>query len=147
MIVKIGAITFLHPLRTLPCISSGPLALLGLMFPRSFSTPLTCILMGLYQVWETLEHYILNCSALDSVRLPILNQISISYKNLSGKTFERLESNLKIQIIIDCSFLIGQKRANRSKVRIQDLSELEFCSRRLAHVLYVHRYSLLNKTV
>ena len=96
---------------------------------------------------ETLEHYILNCSALDSVRLPILNQISISYKNLSGKTFERLESNLKIQIIIDCSFLIGQKRGNRSKVRIQDLSELEFHSRRLAHMLYVHKYSLLNKTV
>ena len=96
---------------------------------------------------ETLEHYILNCSALDRVRLPILNQISISYKNLSGKTFERLESNLKIQIIIDCSFLIGQKRGNRSNVIIQDLSELEFHSRRLAHMLYVHKYSLLNKTV
>ena len=96
---------------------------------------------------ETIEHYILSCLALDSARLPILNQISISNKNLTGKTFERLESNLKIQIIIDCSFLISQKIANRSKVRIQDLSELEFHSRRLAHVLYVHRYSLLNKTV
>ena len=28
---------------------------------------------------ETLDYYILNCSALDSVRLPIINQISISY--------------------------------------------------------------------
>ena len=70
-------------------------------------------------------------------RLPILNQINISYKNLPGKTFERLESNSKIQIIIDCSFLISQKRANRSKIRIQELSELEFYSRRLTHALYV----------
>ena len=87
-----------------------------------------------------LERYIVDCSA-------ILNKISISYKNLTGKTFDMLESNLKIQLIIDCSFLISQKRGNRSKVRIQDLSELEFHSRRLAHVLYVRRYSLLNKTV
>ena len=56
--------------------------------------------------------------------------------------FERLESNLKIQINS-----YQPKESNRSKVRIQDLSELEFHSRRLAHVLYVHRYSLLNKTV
>ena len=81
----------------------------------------TCLLCQRYN--KTLEHYILNCSALYSVGLPILNQISISYKNLSSKTFERLESNLKIQIIIDCSLIIGQKRANKSKVRIQDLSE------------------------
>ena len=44
MMAKMGAIFVLHSLRTLPCISSGPLALLGLMFFRSFSTPLTMII-------------------------------------------------------------------------------------------------------
>ena len=35
MIAKMGAILVLHSLRTLPCISSGPLALWGLMFLTS----------------------------------------------------------------------------------------------------------------
>ena len=64
---------------------------------------------------ETLEHYILNCSALDSVRLPILNQISISYKNLSGKTFERLESNFTLQEMC-CGFLLSREMWYRKSV-------------------------------
>ena len=43
MIGKIGAISFLHSLRTLPWISSGPLALWGLIFPRRFSKQLHCM--------------------------------------------------------------------------------------------------------
>ena len=45
MIAKMGAILVLHSLRTLQFITSGPLALWGLMFFRGFSTPLTWILM------------------------------------------------------------------------------------------------------
>ena len=95
---------------------------------------------------ETLEHYILRCSALDSIRLPILQHISISYyENLTGNIFQDLDNASKLQIIIDCSVLISQEKSNKRNIRIQDLSELEFHARRLTHVLPVNRYKLLDK--
>ena len=94
---------------------------------------------------ETLERYILDCPALNSVRLPILNHIGISYNILTGKVFEKLSSSSKHNVIIDCSFLIGQEKVNKSKIKLQDLSEIEFHTRKITHVLYINRYSFLNK--
>ena len=92
-------------------------------FNKSQINP-TCILCQRNN--ETLEHYILDCPVLNSVRLPILNHIGISYNILTGKVFERLSSSSKLHFIIDCSFLIGQEKVNKNKIKLRDLFEIEF---------------------
>ena len=95
---------------------------------------------------ETLEHYILDCPALNSVRLPILNRIGISYNILTGKVFEKLSSGSKLHVIIGCSFLIGQEKVNKSKISFRIYLKLNSIQEKMTHVLYINRYSFLNKT-
>ena len=47
---------------------------------------------------ETLEHDILGCWALDSIRIPILQHISISYENLTRNLSQELDKASKLQI-------------------------------------------------
>ena len=63
----------------------------------------------------------ISCSTLDSVRRPIISCISIAYKNLIGEVFDQLNSNFKLQIMIDCSLLLICGSAGKRKIKIQDL--------------------------
>ena len=55
-----------------------------------------------------------------------------------------LDTRSKLQIIIDCSVLLRQESILKQRLKIQDLSSLEFHARRLTHVLHTNRYRLLN---
>ena len=71
----------------------------------------------------------------------------LSYPVSAQHTFDQLNSNFKLRIIIDCSFLLNCVSAGKRKITIRDLSELEFHTRRLTHVRNTNRYSLLNKAI
>ena len=101
-----------------------------------------CLLCG--NAEETVEHYILLCETLEKFRNPILTKISETYLNLTGKEYRILDTRSKLQIIIDCSVLLSQESILNKRLKIQDLSSLEFHARRLTHVLHTNRYRLLN---
>ena len=101
-----------------------------------------CLLCG--NAEETVEHYILLCETLEKFRNPILTKISETYLNLTGKEYRILDNRSKLQIIIDCSVLLSQESILNKRLKIQDLSSLEFHARRLTHVLHTNRYRLLN---
>ena len=80
----------------------------------------------------------------EKFRNPILTKISETYLNLTGKEYGILDTRSKLQIIIDCSVLLSQESILNKRLKIQDLSSLEFHARRLTHVLHTNRYRLLN---
>ena len=90
------------------------------------------------------DHYILLCETLEKFRNPILTKISETYLNLTGKEYRILDTRSKLQIIIDCSVLLSQESILNKRLKIQDLSSLEFYVRRLSHVLHTKRYRLLD---
>ena len=65
-------------------------------------------------------------------------------KEFDRKVFEKISSSSKLRVIIDYSFLIGQVKVNKSKIKLQDKSDIEFHTRRLTRVLFINRYSFLN---
>ena len=69
---------------------------------------------------------------------------SETYLNLTGKEYRILDTRSKLQIIIDCSVLLSQESILNKRLKIKDLSSLEFHARRLTHVLHTNRYRLLN---
>ena len=101
-----------------------------------------CLLCG--NAEETVKHYILLCETLEKFRNPVLTKISETYLNLTGKEYRILDTRSKLQIIIDCSVLLSHESILNKRLKIQDLSSLEFHARRLTHVLHTNRYRLLN---
>ena len=62
----------------------------------------TCLLCKTEE--ETLEHFLLNCTALHSARQPILDIIKGLYTSLHEPQLTNIPSDL-LQIVLDCSAL------------------------------------------
>ena len=93
---------------------------------------------------ETLEHFVLYCSALEYTRNSVISDISHEVDSLLNKPyFSDLTDDEKLQIILDCTVLVDQQ--NR-KLQIEQFSSLEFHSKRLLHSLLGVRYRML-KTI
>ena len=93
---------------------------------------------------ENLEHFILNCSYLEYIRNPIISTTEQEVDSLLGKScFQEITDHEKLCIILDCTILSDQPS---SRLRIDQLSSLEFHTRRLIHNLSGVRYRTLKET-
>ena len=102
----------------------------------------TCQLCGCDE--ENLEHFILNGSYLEYIRNPIIGTIEQEVDSLLGKScFQEITDHEKLCIILDCTILLDQPS---SRLRIDQLSSLEFHTRRLIHNLSGVRYRTLKET-
>ena len=91
---------------------------------------------------ETLAHFLLHCKSLDTVRLPVLNDVSHELMHTLKKDFQSYDDHDKISIILDCTHLVKDKY-NQKRV-LELLSTLEFHCRRLTFLLHNMRYRLLH---
>ena len=64
----------------------------------------TCLLCDNEE--ETLAHFLLHCKSLDSVRLPVLNDLSHELMHALKKYFQSYDYHNKISIILDCIHLV-----------------------------------------
>ena len=103
----------------------------------------TCMLCG--ESKETLEHFILSCTSLSTVRDPILKDIQYELQHRQDIMFSNLCVNDKIQLILDCSVLVNNMKIKHRKQKLQELSTLELHNRRLVHNLYFVRYQKLKQ--
>ena len=99
----------------------------------------TCQLCNVAE--ETLEHFILHCLALGSMRTPVKSDIDTVLSKTHSVKFHELSEDNQIQIILDCTTLL--KNHKNRKCSIERLSHLEFHNRRLVHSLLGLRYRLL----
>lgn len=94
---------------------------------------------------ETISHFLLECSSLDNVRLPILQSIDSAFYDLTKDSFSRKDLKEKISIILDCSILLDSvnNSKKRKHIKVQDLANLEYHLRRLTYILHITRYEKL----
>ena len=96
----------------------------------------TCLLCNTED--ETMEHFLLSCTALHSVRQPIVDIIKESLTTLHEAQLVRTTSDL-LQIVLDCSALYHVI----PKCNHHLLEAIEFHSRRLCYKLHCERYKRL----
>ena len=95
-------------------------------------TEATCLLCTDKE--ETMEHFILGCRCLETVRNPVLHGLA-NELNECDIDFWQLNEATKIQIIID-STTIGKTRKTTSA----SAQRVELLSRRLIFQLHIARY-------
>ena len=81
---------------------------------------------------ETLTHFILECSVLDSVRKPILEEITLLLEE-AGVDFVNSSSDTQLQLILD----------HHKLIKCASSIELEHHCRRLCYALHCSRYSYM----
>jgi hypothetical protein len=94
-----------------------------------------CLLCGDEE--ETLEHFILYCPMLVSIRNPVIDDIVEALHIQSKITFGTLSVNEQLSLILDCSYLVKCHR------NIERISNVEFNTRRLLHNLYSARHRMI----
>ena len=94
----------------------------------------TCMLCG--QAPETVEHFLVECSALEDTRQPIIEELQQCCSELLPETHVH---NDIVQIILDPSRLIPMKRGTLSPKQI----DLHRQAKRLCHSLHLERYQKL----
>ena len=103
----------------------------------------TCVLCKRSE--ENIEHFLLTCSSLSTVRDPILKDIQSELENSQNIRFFNLSVKDQIQIILDCTILMNNTKVKHRKQKLQTLSKLEYFNRKLVHSLYSMRYQSLKK--
>jgi hypothetical protein len=91
-----------------------------------------CLLCGDEE--ETLEHFILYCPMLVSIRNPVIDDIVEALHIQCKITFDTLSVNEQLSLILDCSYLVKCHR------NIERISNVEFHTRRLLHNLHSVRH-------
>ena len=87
---------------------------------------------------ETIEHFLLHCTALSSVRQPNIDIIRDSYISLHDHQLTHNSSSL-LQTVLDCSAFCQIIPKRNQHV----LETIEFHSRRLYHTLHCECYKRL----
>ena len=100
----------------------------------------TCVLCKRSE--ENIEHFLLTCSSLSTVRDPILKDIQSELENSQNIRFFNLSVKDQIQIILDYTILMNNTKVKHRKQKLQTLhvSKLEYFNRKLVHSLYSMRY-------
>ncbi len=91
---------------------------------------------------ETLEHFLLECTILESIRSNVLCDIDDTLFRACGKQISDFEQPAKIQILLDSTFL----HELVTEVDEELLPELEHHTRRLCYILHGERQKYLLKT-
>ena len=94
---------------------------------------------------ETLEHFLLFCKSLETVRKPKLgdlcHELSESVKIDFGS-----QNTDTVRLLMDCSYLVNQSQSYRKgKQKLDELSNLEYQCRRLTFALHNMRFQELSK--
>ena len=84
---------------------------------------------------ETMQHFLLECSELHMIRNPIMNSVLEACSSLCNPASD---TDTLLELIIDCSALINTKTHN------QELSNVEFQTRRLCFALNCERFKRLS---
>ena len=101
----------------------------------------TCLLCG--EEDETLEHFLLRCNSLETVRQSILGDLCHVLLRSTGRNFNQLCTEDKLRGLIDCSFLLEKHYKN--KARVECISNVDFHCKRLIFALHSTRYQILSK--
>ena len=96
---------------------------------------------------ETLLHFILECPILETIRNPIISDITFEYAKLNFTTnsFEDLSADKQLQIIMDCTVLFDTVNQNKRVKYCEKLQQLEYQTRRLLHNLHCARYRMVKE--
>ena len=97
----------------------------------------TCLLCKCEE--ESIEHFLLKCSAFETVRRPVLESISYILLDTFDERFELLDDERKLQIILDIHMVYKCTKNNLAAVL-----HIEHHCRRLCYSLHTHRYKLLS---
>ena len=100
----------------------------------------TCILCK--KDSETLEHFVLNCEALNEKRDPYIDNIirSIQNSDMNTRSIDTLDKRKLMELILDCSsILFTQSKRQNDRTRMQ----IESIGRDLLFTIHSHRASLL----
>ena len=87
---------------------------------------------------ETTMHFILECCVLDFLRKPILEIISSILRDAFNIHFEALDSEQRLQTILDFYVSLKPRKDN-----VEHVLELEHHCRRLCYSLHSHIYKLM----
>ncbi|VDI25646.1 Hypothetical predicted protein [Mytilus galloprovincialis] len=110
-----------------------------IQFYRQETDP-TCLLCGLQE--ETLEHFVMQCEKLQSVRAVILKEVNDIWQNEMNNTirFHDLDITTQMQLLLDSAKLINLNRHNSASV-----ARMENHSRNLFFKLHIKRNVLLDE--
>ena len=89
---------------------------------------------------ETLEHLVLECSAWDYIRNPIIEEIKTVLNEDSSLRWDDFSLEFKMQIIMDITNI--QKTLNIKK---ESVNPIEYQTRRLLYLIHGARYRLIVK--
>ena len=92
------------------------------------------------RVEETVTHFILTCSVLESIRQSGIEKIDSICTKYYGISFQSLTLRCKLQLILDSSKAHEEYFKNSNS---DHLSELEYESQRLCYLLHGARQSVL----
>ena len=87
---------------------------------------------------ETVEHFLVKCSALAGVRQPIMDGI---VRCVEGFMQTPIETETLVQILLDSAGVFGDLKDSQVKNAIKDIETL---SKRLCYALHTERYKRLN---
>ena len=98
-----------------------------------------CLLCGTSE--ETISHFILHCPKLNSVRMEIMTEIHMVWKDELRNDFDfsALDDNTQLQLILDNTAIIRTTKSNSASV-----AKIESLSRILLFRLHIHRTKLLD---
>ncbi|CAC5421540.1 unnamed protein product [Mytilus coruscus] len=110
-----------------------------IQFYRQETDP-TCLLCGLQE--ETLEHFVMQCEKLQSVRTVILKEVNDIWQNEMNNTtrFHDLNITTQMQMLLDSAKLINLNKYNSASA-----ARLENHSRNLFFELHIKRNVLLDE--
>lgn len=96
----------------------------------------TCLMCQ--QEPETVDHFLVGCSALEDKRCMIMDSI---IRSLADFTELPMTADQLVQIILDCSKVIDRSSRKRIEQPVRDFEKL---TRRLCYTLHTERYKRLN---
>ena len=75
---------------------------------------------------DTLEHFIVVCPTVTTIRDPIIKQIQDELELSQNVNFRDLSNKHKIQLILDCTILLNRENRKYRTLDIQKLSTVEY---------------------
>ena len=89
---------------------------------------LTCLLCN--DGDETLEHFLLFCKSLETVRKPILGDLCHELSESVKIDFGFQNTDTKVRLLMDCSYMVNQSQSYRKrKQKLDPLSKLSVKTR------------------
>ena len=87
---------------------------------------------------ETVDHFLIRCSALAEVRQPIMDSILRCAECFMQTP---IETEILVQLLLDCADVFSDRRDNQILSVAKDIEKL---SKRLCFTLHTERYKRLN---